>query len=201
MVGYSEEVERGNPAGHFGVRLFPPLCGWTFETPCDVRVLVARPFPVGPGPAGRGPTSPKMAYVTGPVTQDRWPTRGRLLWPMPLDRELIGRVRALDEYDLRRLLIFAGGVLSARTGRQEDGVLPVPSGTPSVTYRQESVRCGKPGCTRCPHGPYWYAYWREGGRVRSRYLGKRSPLAEGDRRLRPPTEGQQPPDGPPPDGP
>jgi hypothetical protein len=34
------------------------------------------------------------------------------------------------------------------------------------------VRCGKESCTRCPHGPYWYAYWREDGRRRSRYVGK-----------------------------
>ena len=33
-------------------------------------------------------------------------------------------------------------------------------------------RCGKANCTRCPHGPYWYAYWKEGGRTRSRYVGR-----------------------------
>jgi hypothetical protein len=44
-----------------------------------------------------------------------------------------------------------------------------------VGYRLQSVRCGKRGCTRCPHGPYWYAYWREGGRVRTRYIGKDLP--------------------------
>ena len=105
---------------------------------------------------------------------------------MPLDRELIVRVRALDEYDLRRLLIFAGGVLSARTGRQEDGILPTRSEARRVTYR---------------HGPYWYAYWREGGRVRSRYLGKTSPLRQTEATKRPPLEGPPPPDGPPPDRP
>ncbi len=44
-----------------------------------------------------------------------------------------------------------------------------------MTFRQEMVKCGKKGCTRCPHGPYWYAYWREGGRTRSRYVGKQLP--------------------------
>jgi hypothetical protein len=46
------------------------------------------------------------------------------------------------------------------------------------TYRLEGVRCGKQGC-RCfdgyLHGPYWYAYWSENGRTRSRYVGKRLP--------------------------
>ena len=41
----------------------------------------------------------------------------------------------------------------------------------SVTYRLERVSCGK-NCKGCPHGPYWYGYWREGGRTRSKYIGK-----------------------------
>ena len=45
----------------------------------------------------------------------------------------------------------------------------------SLTFRYETVRCGKPNCTRCPHGPYWYAYWKENGRTRSRYIGRTLP--------------------------
>ncbi len=44
----------------------------------------------------------------------------------------------------------------------------------SRTYRLELVYCGK-GCRGCPHGPYWYCYWKEGGRTRSRYIGKSLP--------------------------
>lgn len=43
------------------------------------------------------------------------------------------------------------------------------------TYRCEYVRCGKAACRSCPHGPYWYSYWREEGRVRKRYHGKADP--------------------------
>jgi hypothetical protein len=85
-----------------------------------------------------------------------------------IDRDLLGRIRRLDEHDLRRLLIFARGLLVSRHGPEA----PKPGHRGKVTYRQERVRCGREGCTRCPHGPYWYAYWREGGRVRSRYIGK-----------------------------
>ncbi|MGH2739954.1 MAG: hypothetical protein ACRDH6_05665 [Actinomycetota bacterium] len=91
----------------------------------------------------------------------------------PLERELIREVRELDEYDLRRLIIFARGLLLAREGQEFE-----PAGKPSrgrVTFRQETVKCGRANCTRCPHGPYWYAYWREGGRLRSRYIGKELP--------------------------
>ncbi|MDQ1313268.1 MAG: hypothetical protein QG605_1807 [Euryarchaeota archaeon] len=41
----------------------------------------------------------------------------------------------------------------------------------SITYRLEKVSCGKK-CKGCPHGPYWYGYWREGGKTRSKYIGK-----------------------------
>lgn len=76
----------------------------------------------------------------------------------------------MDTYDLRRLQMLIRGLLL------EDGADDDRAGT--VTFRQEMVRCGKKGCTRCPHGPYWYAYWREGGRTRSRYVGKNLPGRE-----------------------
>lgn len=44
-----------------------------------------------------------------------------------------------------------------------------------VTYRQEKVRCGKVSCRSCPHGPYWYAYWRQGDKTKSKYVGKQLP--------------------------
>ena len=84
---------------------------------------------------------------------------------MPLDRELLEAVREMDEHDLRRLLILAKARLEAK-GAAFDAAAP------RVRLRAQQVRCGKPNCTRCPHGPYWYAYWTEGGRRRSRYVGK-----------------------------
>lgn len=92
---------------------------------------------------------------------------------MAIERELIRAVRRLDEYDLRRLMIFIRGVLLQRDGIDLAAVGQTERA--QITYRQEHVRCGKKGCTRCPHGPYWYAYWREGGRLRSRYIGKTLP--------------------------
>lgn len=44
--------------------------------------------------------------------------------------------------------------------------------TSTITYRLEHVSCGK-NCKGCPHGPYWYGYWKEGGKTRSKYIGKR----------------------------
>src|SRR5688500_19738068 len=77
---------------------------------------------------------------------------------------MIADVRSLSDPELRRLVILAQDLLERRgAGRVPDGA--------KVTYRREEVRCGKANCTRCPHGPYRYAYWREDGKLRSRHLG------------------------------
>ena len=91
---------------------------------------------------------------------------------MSLDRKLMQQLRHLDRHDLRRVLIFVRGLLHSQG---DDAADVIEKG--SVTYRLETVSCGKQSCTRCPHGPYWYAYYREGGKLRSRYIGKESPEA------------------------
>ena len=49
-----------------------------------------------------------------------------------------------------------------------------------VTYELQRRTCGKANCATCRagtgHGPYWYAYWREGKKLVSAYVGKDSPL-------------------------
>jgi hypothetical protein len=50
-----------------------------------------------------------------------------------------------------------------------------------ITYQLQYRKCGKPSCSTCRdgqgHGPYWYAYWREGSRLRSGYIGKVHPIS------------------------
>ncbi|KGF71563.1 hypothetical protein DO97_17510 [Neosynechococcus sphagnicola sy1] len=60
---------------------------------------------------------------------------------------------------------FTAPSLSCVTDKEE----PV---TQDISYQQQYRRCGKPTCGTCPHGPYWYAYWRDGAKVKSRYIGK-----------------------------
>jgi hypothetical protein len=36
----------------------------------------------------------------------------------------------------------------------------------------EFVKCGKPRCKKDRHGPYWYGYRKEGGKLKSIYIGK-----------------------------
>ena len=91
---------------------------------------------------------------------------------MSLPRDLVRVVRRLDEYQLRRLLILVRGLLIGAQGPVIE--LDEVPGMPSVTYRRQTIRCGK-GCASCPHGPYWYAFFKEGGRSRSQYIGAALP--------------------------
>lgn len=90
---------------------------------------------------------------------------------MPIDRDVLEAVREMDEHELRRLLILAKARLEGR------GVA-FPGASPDVKLRQQNVKCGKATCTTCPHGPYWYAYWWEEGKRKSKYLGKLEDLPE-----------------------
>jgi len=85
--------------------------------------------------------------------------------PGALDRDLLDAVKDLDEHGLRRLQILTRAQLE-RTGAID------PTDEPNISLRKQMVRCGKRGCTKCPHGPYWYAYWTEEGKRRSRYIGR-----------------------------
>jgi hypothetical protein len=51
-----------------------------------------------------------------------------------------------------------------------------------ITYQCERIKCGKPNC-RCAvegslHGPYWYGYRKEKGRLKSWYIGKNLKLED-----------------------
>jgi hypothetical protein len=86
-------------------------------------------------------------------------------------REAKRVVRALNFRQLVELDAWLHGLLGAaeRTVGHE---------AMKKTYRSEMVRCGKESC-KCAegnlHGPYWYAYWTEGGKTRSQYVGKELP--------------------------
>ena len=55
------------------------------------------------------------------------------------------------------------------------------------TKRFVMKKCGKPNCTKCPHGPYWYVAHRIGSKVTECYVGKTWPEAkEENQRFNPP---------------
>ena len=52
--------------------------------------------------------------------------------------------------------------------------------TENARYQLEWVKCGKKNCGTCPHGPYWYVYFRKGRSEICRYVGKNLMLIPGD---------------------
>lgn len=92
---------------------------------------------------------------------------------MAVPRDLVAQVRRLDQYELRRLMILVRGLLVHADG--PPGPVDEEGAPLHVTYRQQHVRCGKPTCSACPHGPYWYGYWKEEGHTRKQYIGRHLP--------------------------
>jgi len=51
----------------------------------------------------------------------------------------------------------------------------------NATIREEFIKCGKVACNLCPHGPYYYAYWKDKSnnnnksKLRKKYLGVMDP--------------------------
>lgn len=90
---------------------------------------------------------------------------------MPIDRDVLEAIREMDEPELRRLFMLTRARLEQR-GHE------FPELGPGVKLRKQMVKCGKESCTTCPHGPYVYAYWHEGGKQRSKYLGRSDDVPE-----------------------
>jgi hypothetical protein len=99
-------------------------------------------------------------------------------------REIKQSICALPTKDLTRLDAWLHALLGERASKKrvhgatkQHEVLQAHKAA-HKTYRLELVRCGKQSC-RCAkgelHGPYWYAYWSEIGKTRSRYIGKHLP--------------------------
>ncbi len=47
----------------------------------------------------------------------------------------------------------------------------------NANIRQESIKCGKESCNDCPHGPYYYAYWKDPStkKLKKKYIGQFNP--------------------------
>lgn len=64
---------------------------------------------------------------------------------------------------------------------QKANVVPLPGGRVAYSdqegrvrvsaIRIKEVRCGKKGCTKCPHSKYAYAQYRVGPKVKEKYIG------------------------------
>lgn len=98
----------------------------------------------------------------------------------PLDRvkALLAALPRQDQEDLTRFLHDILVTPEEAEARHVASLTAEVAGRAvTYTFRQEYVRCGKEGC-RCRagqlHGPYTYKYWREEGRLRKSYVGRRA---------------------------
>jgi hypothetical protein len=95
-----------------------------------------------------------------------------------LDKTSTARL-AVQEIKLRRMAqraqVAAAKIVAAKREPQKAGAVLEARHTRErghgITYERKAVLCGKKGCAKL-HGPYWYAFWSAGGRVRSVYIGK-----------------------------
>ena len=55
-------------------------------------------------------------------------------------------------------------------------------GLPRRSIVAKYVKCGKEGCRKCPHGPYYYLVWKEGGKTKWKYIGKVVDAMEAEKR-------------------
>jgi hypothetical protein len=86
-------------------------------------------------------------------------------------------------YDQVRELIKIAETDARRRPKTHPGQIPNEENLNKYTYRLVSVRCGKENC-KChkgkEHGPYWYAYWSEGGKTKCKYIGKKAPAIKSE---------------------
>lgn len=94
---------------------------------------------------------------------------------MPQKQEILDKLKDREIEQLRAIEERLRKVVQERRTTVTPRAITAEQQFGSLTFRYETVRCGKPNCTRCPHGPYWYVYWKEGGRTRSRYVGRTLP--------------------------
>jgi len=97
-------------------------------------------------------------------------------------REIKRTLKAMTPKQLVELDSWLHNLITTKTAvsQHKSGKREVMKQYPEArrTYRLERVRCGKESC-KCAkgalHGPYWYAYWSEGGKSKSEYVGKHLP--------------------------
>jgi hypothetical protein len=53
--------------------------------------------------------------------------------------------------------------LKSEKGPIERNLISIPN---NASVREEFIKCGKISCFSCPHGPYYYAYWKENGKLK-----------------------------------
>lgn len=95
---------------------------------------------------------------------------------MQKTHKILTQIQNLDLDELRRLSHEIQLLITTREAEQQPPARQrvEERRRGGVSYCLEYTRCGK--CKKCAngpaHGPYWYAYWNEEGKTKSKYIGK-----------------------------
>ena len=81
----------------------------------------------------------------------------------------------VDGYAIVEITNRLSGRLKSQQELSSRNYKSVPS---SATIRKEYIKCGNPCCYRCKHGPYYYGYWKENGKLKKKYIGRYNPREE-----------------------
>ena len=81
----------------------------------------------------------------------------------------------IDGYAIVEITNRLSGRLKSQQELSSRNYNSVPS---SATIRKEYIKCGNPCCYRCKHGPYYYGYWKENGKLKKKYIGRYNPREE-----------------------
>jgi hypothetical protein len=77
-----------------------------------------------------------------------------------------------DGYALVERTKHMSARLNSQRNLSSSNYKSIPS---NATVREEYVKCGNPYCYRCKHGPYYYGYWKENGKLKKKYIGRYDP--------------------------
>lgn len=136
----------------------------------------------------RGWSRGVMATTMGAVTRGailRWEcgvNRPRMrYWPrlrvlFDLDAAALDAVFCATEQGPWVPLPRRPDALASERQRIQERIDELPPVAGSISYQRQYRRCNRAACHRCPHGPYWYAYWRDAaGQKQCRYIGRYLP--------------------------
>jgi hypothetical protein len=80
-----------------------------------------------------------------------------------------------DSYAIIERSKHLSGRINSQQALSSRNYKSIPS---NATIRKEYTKCGNPHCYRCKHGPYYYSYWKENGKLKKKYIGQYDPRAE-----------------------
>ena len=74
-----------------------------------------------------------------------------------------------DAYAIVERTKHLSGRLNSQQALSSRNYKSIPS---NATIRKEYTKCGNLHCYRCKHGPYYYGYWKENGKLKKKYIGR-----------------------------